>query len=278
MALVYDYFSYHEFLQDWFESARAQNSRFSQREFLRRAGISGSAVLHRVLQGQRIPVKYISPFCLAMGLNESETEYFETLVAYEDASSIQERGKVFSVLLRKRAVFPNYQMDDRGLKFFKTWYYPVVREVVNLLGGEVDYNRISRMVIPPITSIQAKNAVKFLEKNGFLERDQHGKLQLADPFFSTGAPRVSGLLASYHKKNLEINSEALELVEKELVSMSSLTLTVSQETYSKMREELADFRNRLMGMARKEQTPEQVFHLNFTFLPRSRKVGDKGEE
>lgn len=272
---IYDYFSYHEYLEAWFDFQKKNQKRFSQREFLRRANISGSAVLHRVLQGARIPSKYILNFIKALELNASEMDYFYLLIDYEDAKSVKDRGEAFSGLLKKRAAFPKYQIDDQAIKFFKRWYYPVVREIISLLDGEEDYNKISRMVIPPITSIQAKNAVKFLEKNNFLTRSDDNRLELSEPFFSTGAPRVSGLLAAYHLKNLEINGEAVDQVDKGLLSMSSLTLKTSPETYSQMRKELADFRNRLISLARADEDPSQVFHLNFTFLPRSRGLKDK---
>jgi len=278
MDLIYDYFSYHDFLDAWFESAKTEDPLFSQREFLRRGQINGSAVLHRVFQGQRLPKKYIKAFSKAMELNISETEYWEKLVEYEDAKTIKQRAKAFSTLLELRSEIPKYQMDENAIDFFKRWYYPVVREVVHLLDGNEDCNKISRMIIPTISPAQASNALQFLEKNGFLKRNKSGILELSDPIISSGAPRVSALLAAYHQKNLEINNKALDLVDKKLLSMSSINVTVSQRTYEKMRQELAEFRKRMMGLAQEDRDPEQVFHLNFTFLPRSRPAREQGDE
>ena len=277
MNSIYDYFSYHQFIEDWLHYQKERNGRFSQREFLRLSGISSSAVLHRVLQGNKIPEKYIHSFAMAMQLRDGEEDYFRLMIRYQDATTVRERGEAFSDLLRKRSAIPKYQIDDRALQFFKRWYYPVVREVISLLDGEEDYNRISRMVIPAITANQARHAVTFLEKNGFLVRKRK-KLIPADPFFSTGARRESALLAAYHQKNLEINTEALDLVDKEFLSMSSLMMTMSDEMYGNVRKELADFRNRLMELARNDKKPaDRVYHFNFTFLPRSRSVREKGK-
>lgn len=274
---IYGFFSYHEFLITWFKNREREGNPISQREFLRKAQISGSAMLHRVLKGGKLPKKYIDSFIQAIGLSAPEAEYFRTQIEYGNSNRIEERGNAFSNLLRLRSVFPQYQMDDRALKFFKRWYYPVVREIIDLLDGSEDLNRISRMVIPPITTVQAENAIKFLEKNSFLKRNQHNRLELADPIISSGSKRKSGLLASYHLKNLEVNHKALDIANKDLISLSSLTLKISPETYEQMRNELADFRSKLLELARADQNPSQVFHLNFTFLPRSRNLHEKEE-
>ena len=275
MIDIFSYFSYHEFLEGWLENQEGSDKHFSQRDFLLSAGIKGSSTLQRIRRGNKIPRKYIENFICALDLKPNEAEYFRTLIAYEDAKEIKTRGDAFSSLLKQRSIFPHYQIDDRSLQFFKRWYYPIIREVVHLLDGSEDWNKISRMVTPPITTVQAQNAVLFLEKHGFLKRNKKGRLERTEPVISTGARRKSGLLASYHQKNLEINSQAMDLVDKELLSLSSLTVCCSKDTYQQMRNELADFRNRMLELARRDKKADQVFHLNFTFMPRSRSIGEK---
>lgn len=275
MVSIFDYFSYHEFLKDWIEEKRQDNASFSQRAFLRNVGISSPAVLQRTLKGSSLSQKYDQIFAKAMSLNKTETTYWIKLIEYGNSKSIPERARIFADLLSKRSIFPQYCIDDNLLKFFKLWYYPVVREIIHILNGKEDYNKISRMVIPSITTIQAQSAVKFLEENGFLKRDKSGLLSQANPFFSTGGARHSGLLSAYHLKNLEINTSVVADIQDDKVAMSSLTLSLSSETYDQMRKELAEFRNRMLELARKETNANQVFHLNFTFLPRSREASEK---
>ncbi|MCB9496008.1 MAG: TIGR02147 family protein [Fibrobacteria bacterium] len=270
MVRVLESFDYRRFLADWFEERRAADPSFSQREFLRRAGITSSAVLHRILKGGKLPSRHVEAFVTALELSSVEADHFRNLVRYEDAGSVAERAEAYEALLRGRSGVPMYRIPDDAMRFFQRWYFPVVREVVRLVDGEEDLDRISRLVVPPITTRQAGDALRFLERNGFLVRDARGRLAQSDPFVSTGMPRKSGHLESFHRRNLEVNAQALDLLASEDVGMSSLTLAVSRSTYARMRRELARFRKRLLEMAAEDPAPEQVFHLNFLFLPRSR--------
>lgn len=270
MAPILDYFDYRRFLADWFEERRSLDPTFSQREFLRRAGITSSAVLHRIVKGGKLPPRHLESFVKALELGAEEAEHFRSLVRYADAGTVSERAEAYESLLRRRSEVPMYRIPDEAMGFFRRWYFPVVREVVRLVDGQEDLDRISRLVVPPITTRQAEIALRFLERNGFLRRDDRGRLEQADPFVSTGAPRKNGYLESFHRRNLEINAEALQLLDPEEVAMSSLTLSISKATYTRIRKEIADFRKRLLEIAAEDPEPEQVFHLNLLLLPRSR--------
>lgn len=277
--IIFDYFNYIDFLNDYFSFEKSLNPSYSQREFLRKANISGSAVLHRVITGgKKLNKKYIPNFCRALGLKKRESNYFETLVDYGNANTLENKNEHLKALFRIRSSMPEYRLLDKKLNFFRQWYYPVVREIVSLVDCRDDYNLISRMVVPSITSVQAKNAIKFLLKNGFIKKEKSGRYLLTEPFISTGDPIKSTLLARYHHKNLEINQKAVDLVPKELISNSSLTLSVSEKTFHRFRQEIQDFRARLMAITKEDPNPERVFHVGFTVLPRSRKKGSKYEK
>lgn len=277
--IIFDYFNYIDFLNDYFSFEKSLNPSYSQREFLRKADISGSAVLHRVITGgKKLNKKYIPNFCTALGLKKKESFYFEALIAYGNANTLENKNEHLKTIFRIRASIPEYRIIDKKLNFFRQWYYPVVREIVSLVDCRDDYNLISRMVVPPITSVQAKNAIKFLLKNGFIKKEKSGRYLLTEPFISTGDPIKSTLLARYHQKNLGINQKAVDLVPKELISNSSLTLSVSEKTFHRFRQEIQDFRARLMAITKEDPNPERVFHVGFTMLPRSRKKGSKYEK
>ena len=271
MISIFDYFTYHDFLRDWFTARQNVEPNFSQRAFLRSVGISSPAVLQRTLQGALLPKKYIAIFSKALGLKENESEYWIKLVAYGNAKKVSDRQRIFVDLLSKRSVFSQYKIDDNLLKFYKLWYYPVVLEVVKILDGVEDYNKISRMVIPPITTIQVESAIQFLLENQFLIKTKDG-LQPGYPPCTEVASKQSALIAAFHLKNLEVNRSVAEEYNEEKVDMESLTLSLGEASYSLLRKELLAFKERILELAKQESEADQVFHMNLSVLPRSRQV------
>ncbi len=271
------YFDYRKYLGDAFNHRKSLDAEFSHRRFLEDAGIPGSAYLVRVLKkARKLNKKYVPHFCLALGLAGREAHYFGVLVEYGNEKRHETKHLLLKDLLKLRAADPDFLLKDRRLNFFKRWYYPVVREVLSLIEVRDDFNAVARMVVPPITAVQAANAVKFLEKNGFVRKDAGGCYALSEPFVSSGDVLNSTVLDQYHRANLALNGEALDLVPPDLRSASSLTLTLSEAGFDRVRREIRDFRAHLMAIAKEDANPERVFHIGFTALSRSKKKKDVG--
>lgn len=269
------YFDYRQYLAEAFRYRKARDEKFSHRGFLQAAGIPGSAYLVRVLNSTRkLNRKYVPHFCRALGLSAREAQYFAALVDYGNTKAHEARHLLLKDMLKLRAADPQFLLRDRRLNFFKRWYYPVVREIVSLTDVRDDFNQVARMVVPPITAVQAENAVRFLEKNGFVRREADGRYALSEPFVSSGDALNSTVLDQYHRANLALNCEALDLVPPDLRSASSLTLTLSEAGFERIRREIRDFRAHLMAIAKEDAHPERVFHIGFTALSRSKKKKD----
>jgi uncharacterized protein (TIGR02147 family) len=269
------YFDYRKYLAEVFAFRKARDAAFSHRGFLEAAGIPGSAYLVRVLkQTRKLNKKYIPHFCLALGLSGREEQYFAKLVEYGNEKRHEARHVLLKDMLKIRSSDPEFLLRDRRLNFFKRWYYPVVREILSLTEVRDDFNQVARMVVPPITAVQAENAVKFLEKNGFVSRGHDGRYELSEPFVSSGDVLNSTVLDQYHRANIALNCEALDLVPPDLRSASSLTLTLSEAGFERVRREIREFRAHLMAIAKEDAHPERVFHIGFTALSRSKKKKD----
>ena len=60
------------------------------------------------------------------------------------------------------------------------------------------------------------------------------------------------------------------------IDMSTLTLSISEDAYGTMKEEIANFRKKLLGIAEKDRIPDRVYQLNYQFFPLSKlKEGKK---
>src|SRR5271157_3051902 len=99
MPNICRYIDYKRFLKDYYEEARRKNPGFSYQVFSQKAGIKSRGFLYNVIQGRRSLSKSgIFGLAQAMRLNKYESDYFENLVAFNDAATLAERNHFYQRL------------------------------------------------------------------------------------------------------------------------------------------------------------------------------------
>jgi len=276
--VIYDYFDYREYLNDVFNYFKKIDTTYSHRKFLADAGIPGSTYLLRVLNSERkLSLKYVANFSKSIKHLSTEAYYFEQLVKFNNEKNVDKKEQILKELLKIRSEKTSSALDDKKLKYFEKWYYPVIRDLVGIVENGEDYNALSRMLIPPMSPLQVKRAVAFLLKNGFIKKRDDGNGYIpSEPIVSTPPTVNSTILSQFHKKNLELDIEAFENCSLSDRSISSVIMSVSKETYEKIRLEIQEFRKRLLVLAREDNNPTMVLRVGFQAVPRA-KVKKKGQ-
>ncbi|MBN1761222.1 MAG: TIGR02147 family protein [Chitinispirillaceae bacterium] len=270
--VIYDYFDYREYLGDVFNHRKNENPAYSHRKFLADAQIPGSTYLLRILQNERkLTPKYLPNFSRALHHTSAESHYFELLVTFRHEKNVDRKELQLRELLRIRSEKTLYQLEDRKLRYFRKWYYPVIRDLVGLIDFGNDYRHLGRMLIPPVKEAQVKTAVEFLCENGFIRHREDGTgFEPVDPVVATPPTVNSTILRQYHKKNLELDIAAFENCTLSDRSISSVTMSVSEKTFQKVRFEIREFRKRLIALAREDTRPDMVVRVGFQAVPRAR--------
>jgi uncharacterized protein (TIGR02147 family) len=275
---IFTYLDYRKYLADYYSLCKSQDTAFSHRSFLKKAGIPGTVYLQRIMTGKRkLSPKYIDNFVSALGLAKREARYFRTLAHYGNSRLISEKEPLLKELMEIRAQDNELCLQNNQLKFFGKWYYPVVLELLHFVDCRKDFSTLANMVNPRISAAQAAGAVKYLQKNGFLKRNEHGVYVPADAIVTTGPEARSTVLANFHRQNLAWCSDSLSIVESDDRDISSLTLGINHATYRQIKTEVQDFRKRLLALAAKDHDPDMVAHIGFQLMPRS-KIKKKDEE
>jgi uncharacterized protein (TIGR02147 family) len=231
----------------------------------------------RVLRGERkLSTKYVANFSDAIRHSEAEANFFALLVRFVNEKNVDTKDQLLKKLIKIRSARTPYALQDKKLRYFEKWYYPVIRDLVALVDFGEDYKTLSRMLVPPIKPTQAKGAVAFLLKHHFIkQRANHRGYEPSEPVVAT-PPRVnSTILSQFHKKNLELDIEAFANCSLSDRSISSVTMSISNETFEKIRLEIQEFRKRLLAMARQDTTPTMVCCVGFQMVPRA-KVKKRG--
>jgi len=267
---IFDYFDYREYLSDVFAGMKKKRHGFSFRVFSREAGIESHNFLPRILQRRRnLTGKFISLIIDYIELSHREERYFRALVSFNNAKKLSEKEQSLKLMLSMRVTNDEYKLEDKKLRFFEKWYYPVIRELAIMLDFKNDFNLLARKCIPRITAAQAKSAMEFLTKNGFLTVNKNGGYATSEPILSTEAEVNSAIISKYHKTTLTQCADAVETMKKEKRNFTSSTLRISVDMYEEMKNEIFHLRKHFLGMAKQCENPEMVCFAGFQLLPRS---------
>ena len=266
---VFMYFDYRDFISAVLETMQSKG--LSLRAIQENAGVSGSAFFSRILDGSRpLSIANAKNIAKSWGLSVDESDYFLDLVRFGNEKNVDVREELLRKLLAVRANNQEFALQDSSLKFFSKWYYPVLRDLLPLLPPNMPAEKIGRMFTPVLRAPQVESGIRYLMESGFVTLDENGVYRVEQPIVST-PPRVrSTILRKYHLKNLEVNSEVYDLFTSDDRSVTSVTCSLSKESFEKAREEIAKLREKILALSREEKNPDRVCHVGFQLVNRAK--------
>ncbi len=269
---IYTYLDYREFLQDYLREKKKENPYVSHRVIQRKMGITSTGFLANIISKRsNLTIDQVVKLASIMGLNKKETRYFKTLVYFAKSKNLTEKNDFFQQLLSYRKSKIKF-LQDNELSLFKQWYYVVIRELFNFYKIKNDYYKLARMVEPNITPKQAETAVEDLKNMGLIKKDKQGYYIQVDSALSTGDEVRSLYVANYQSDMYNLGKRALKEIKASERDLSGLTLTVSDEKFKLIKEEIQSFRKRLLQIAVDDEKPNRVMRCNFQFFPVTKKV------
>ena len=272
---VFDYTDYRKYLMDYYRERKVVSKVFSYRFFARKAGINSVGLYKDVVEGrQSLGRGLMLKFSQALELNERETEYFVNMVLFNESSSSDERSLYF------RKMMSSYdskarKVDGTQYEFYSKWYYSAIRALLSYLPCDGDFASLARCLNPPIRPEQAKKAIKVLEKLGMVSRDAQGHYRPSDAVITTGSGNVERNvqtlnLINFQKAMLLMAARSYDAPSLKELDMSTLTLSISQETFQAVKLEIAALRKKIAGLAEKDPSPDRVYQMSYNLFPLTR--------
>ncbi|HEX3020052.1 MAG TPA: TIGR02147 family protein [Chitinispirillaceae bacterium] len=192
---IFDYMDYRSFLNEYIVSRKKLNSSYSMRALASRIQCN-PGFFNRILRGERnLMPAHIVELGKVIKFSRKEQQYFELLVAYNHSKKQNERDHYFEQLqqFKKTAV---KQLDNDQYGLYSHWYFLVLRELLSIIvcknGSDLSYREIGKMLNPPISSAEVKDALEMLLKMGVIKENQDGNLKPADSFTASGGGCATG--------------------------------------------------------------------------------------
>lgn len=271
MVDIFEYLNYRLYLQDLFSEKKKKDKTFTHRKILKSMGVSSTGFLSNIISGKKnINTKHILSLCEALSLKQNERICFDYLVHYNQARSFEEKKICFDKLVSLKKIKMRL-LSKKQLSLFSRWYYVYIRDILHFYPFTGDYNALAKKLQPSITEAQAKQAIAYLLEVGLIAKTKQGLYKPLDATISTGDEVHSVELASFQLKTMDMAKQALQKVPGSERDISVLSLTVSDVSFQKMKQEISDFRKKLLKIALEESVPDQVFQCNIQFFPVSKK-------
>lgn len=270
---VFLYTDFRNFIRDWYDARQLSGNVMSYRAIAGAVGLRSPAYITLILQGKtRLPNKLIPAFCKLFNFKKRESAFFELLVRYNQCGDVSEKKQLYGKMVAFRECGTTLLNADQHA-YYQKWYYSVIHDILSFYPFNGDFRKLARMVEPSITARQAKSAVALLERLEFIRKDKNGKYICLYPGISAYAEGHSMVLGTYAGNMIDQAKYALDKMPAEERLISWAGFSVSAETFKKIKEEARAFRKKLIAMARRDDAPEQAFHLNLQVFPVSKKMG-----
>ena len=271
MIRVFDYQNYRLFLGDFLNYRKQHEKGFSQRDILRKMGITSSGFLSNVLSGRNnLTTTHVAALSKVLKLNKPEVAYFEAMVLFTQAKTIDEKNTYYSRMVKlQKSKFKSLKPGQ--LSLFAKWHYAVIRELIYFHEFKGDYKALAKMVDPPITPKEAFEAIRELEKIGLIKKENDGIYRQKSGIVTTGDEIRSFHVANFILESLKRAERALDTVPSSERDMSVLTLKLSKQKMREIKTEIQMFRKKLLSMAETDTGQERVFQCNINFFPATKK-------
>jgi uncharacterized protein (TIGR02147 family) len=268
MVNIFDYLDYREYLRDYYHEEKKNKPFFSYRFIGTRVGMDSSYVI-KVLQGAlHISTKKIAAFKKLLELNESECDFFETLVNFGRAKTETQRKAYFEQLFLQSSV-KAHNVEPYQYEFFQKWFYSSVWAIINCTPFDGDYKALAEKCIPSITVWDAKHAVNLLEKLGLIIKNDDGLYHTTDQNLTTGWKWYSQAIECNQREMITLAQESINRFSKDVRDISTVTISIDENALPEIREHIRQFRSSLIKLVNSNGGTGRVYQLNMQLFPLS---------
>ncbi len=270
---IFDFTDYRAYLEAAYKSRKSENRSFSYRFIAQRVGASSPGWFPNIIRGR---INLTGSYCVKLQklfkLDSRESEYFELLVAYNQAGSHEEKATYFEKLTSVRGIQPALVTAEH-LAYLTKWYISAVRELLLIYPTKgKNYKQIADMITPALDDKEAREALEVLKSIGMVRMDKSGFLKPSDAIIMKDPSVKTELWKTYMKSKMELGLQAIDLFSKEVRDISEVYMPLSQEGFKVAKSELARLRKKLLVISEKDTGADRVYQCTLQLFPLTKQI------
>ncbi|MEO7425413.1 MAG: TIGR02147 family protein [Fibrobacteria bacterium] len=276
---IFDYTDYRRYLREYYAWAKTNQRGFSHRAFMAKTGMSGPNYFKRVMDGvHNLTENSIPKFASALGLTESEGNYFKYLVRFNQAETLEEKDRCFGLLMDLKTPHAHYVLEKAQYDYYKDWHNVAIREMLAFFTYRDNAAEMGKRLAPAVPPKKVKQSIELLLSLGLIEKAEDGSYRAASKFILTDPDVQSLFIPKFHQAMTRLAEEAITRFSKEERHFSSSTVSLSERTYKEIIELIRATRKEVLRKVGEDQEPDRVYHLNIQLFPLTTPPARKGRK
>lgn len=266
MQDLFEYLSYHRFLEDFLATKRSEKEWFSLRWFATKIGVDQGNLV-RVFQGKRhLSDAAVQRLVEYLDLDGRRADYLRTLVQFNKTRSDTKARQLFEQLMAIAA--PDAKvLAPQQYEFYRKWYHTAIYNLMDYYDFRGDYEALSKQIDPAITLTQARESVALLLRLGLLRKRSDGRFIQTHNLISSGEEWRSMAVHSFQDETLKLALHSLDKHPRDVRDFSTLTMSLAAHDLEKVRTLIQDFRRSLLKLVQESNPADSIYHLNLHFFP-----------
>ncbi|HNY31305.1 MAG TPA: TIGR02147 family protein [Fibrobacteria bacterium] len=267
LPVVFEYDDYHLFLRDWVAARRAKTAGYSFQSLANRAGLKSRSFLRLVSLGQK-DLGSVTALALAeaMGLQGREGEFFQCLVAFNNATDLREKGLHLERMRKVGKPSRSTVLSVQQYDLLGKWFVAPIWELVTVVDFGDDFRKLASQLRPAITPAEARYAVELLLGLGLIERS--GSLYVQkESSLRTRDDLKSQAVKVFQEETMGLGIEALDRFALDERNIGTLTLGLDGPSWRELRQKVKTFREELVDFAHRVKKTDRVYQINYQVFP-----------
>lgn len=268
MAPIIEYIDYRKYIRDFYEERKAGRFGFSWGAFAKLAGFSSPVFLQYVCEGKKNLSETTAPqVATAMGLAGYETNFFQLLVAFDNAKNAESKKKALDAITELSRIHKVRSVAADEYDFFKSWKNALIRELAPAMPGATP-RQMAGATRRHVTTNEVNEILEFLQQTGHLAKDENGNYHQQDRSLKMSPSSIRSAVA--HDLQLQMAELAVDALRNENAedrNITGLTIGITRENYERIVAELAECRRRIVAIATETDKTDEVYRLNMQLFP-----------
>jgi len=271
---VVDYQNYRVFLMDYYEHQKSLKNKFTYAHFSKKAGIQSPNYLKLVIDGTKnLTAKNIIRFSKALELNAEESDYYETLVFFNQAKNSLEKEHYLDKLNRIKESLYLHKNQTKTLEEYEfeavsSWIFHSLLVLITFKHFKETPSWIKERLYNTVSEDEIKKALHTLEKLGLISRDQKTqKLKRSHRILKTKPELNRASARLFYQGLFKRILEDFSLSKPEEREYAAYIVGLSPEQIPELRKKVRAFMNSLNEWALENNNPKQVYSLSFSGVP-----------
>jgi uncharacterized protein (TIGR02147 family) len=265
---VFAFLSVQDLLSRIYEELKEQLPRYSYRSFSRDLGFGETNYLHLICTHKRqLSLRSAQQVATQLGLHSERRTWFLSLVEHTAGRHNAQRAEGIKRAFEVRQKTLGNDLTRDEMEFFGKWYHPVVRELAARADFSPDPKWISQHVRPKITPEQAKHSLELQIRLGYVEVNENNEHKLTHSHIRVPEGLNNLAIHKYHQEMLQLSERSLSEVDAAERDLSALTVKLSHDQISQVKQLLRDVRRRIVELSEANKQDEDIFQLNMQLFP-----------